>query len=136
MKTLERFWQWFDAEKPDSVVAADKAYSNISELAWESLNDAAGKITARGGESAMALLWAFDGHAGALRDLSLALCAALERMRAAVPEKPPEPRSVWATQAEVNMVLANSTYAVPPAPPAQWWRQDEVFMANYGVQDC
>lgn len=98
MKTLERFWQWFDAEKPTSDVAWAMAQKNLSKAAREHLTCAVGQIGIR--------LWPtsdwddeslFCGvlvvHAAALRDLSLGLGRAIEAMREVVPEAPLETRA-------------------------------------------
>jgi hypothetical protein len=90
MKTLERFWQWFDAEKPAPGAALAMAERNLSQVALSELNAAAREISTRAwptcdfDETAPARI--SFGHPTALRDLSLALLAARKAMRAAVPE--------------------------------------------------
>jgi hypothetical protein len=86
MKTLERFWQWHDAEKPDQKTWDRMRISNLSENAYDAIDMAWQQIAQHigcgiGGGAYPAM----TAHFAALRDLSLSLCAALERMREQVP---------------------------------------------------
>lgn len=87
-KELQAFWHWFDGEDPPSDEASDKAEENMCGLANQALSDASWYIAKRAGlmTNEESLVDALDTHPEALRDLSLALCAALERMREVVPE--------------------------------------------------
>lgn len=89
MKTLERYWQWATAEKPTPEVA-EKRLSNLSEDASSAMLQAAELIMGRSWPSAEwgradVVRVALAQYAAPLRDLSLALCEAMPRMRAAVP---------------------------------------------------
>lgn len=88
MKTLKRFWEWHDAEKPGPDVRWTMEGRNVSPAGRESLRRAETEIL----ERLDAFPWVpssnepYASHPEALRDLSLALCAALERMHEQVPE--------------------------------------------------
>jgi hypothetical protein len=90
MKTLQAFWHWFDNESPVTLEAYKKAAKVLSVDEHAALSEAATAIRMRGcsAGSVVPLTWCLDTHPEALRDLSLALCAALERMHEQVPEAP------------------------------------------------
>jgi hypothetical protein len=79
MKTLRRFWEWAIAEKPDEELRARRMNENLSDTASEAICLALDAFDCResGGWS----------NPEALRDLSLALCEALERMHEQVPAR-------------------------------------------------
>jgi hypothetical protein len=89
MKTLRAFWHWVDNEKPAAELYAEKASDTLSELAYDAILEAERLVCVRAGAGSVQV---FD-HATedehrhlrpALRDLSLALCAALEHMHGQV----------------------------------------------------
>lgn len=109
MKTLRAFWHWVDNDKPTDI-RRDK----LSKVALEALLIAESQVATRAfGPGSLYSSWAeiwllcssSDGTnpnarpeffrpelVAAVRDLSLAICPALEAMRAAVPEPVPDPR--------------------------------------------
>jgi hypothetical protein len=94
MKTLERFWQWFDSEKPTVAAAGVKSSQNMSKPARDAVSYAAAFIYCRVHPDAHwgaadTRNWALEHHPGALRDLSLAMLPALEAMEGAVLEGKP-----------------------------------------------
>ena len=107
MKTLRRFWEWHDAEKPDKAKRLDAEWRNVSALGRDSLRMAETHILERMDAFPLAPSsnepW--DSHPEALRDLSLALCEALARMHEQVPEGP---------TMEIDYSLGP---VVPPGPP-------------------
>jgi hypothetical protein len=106
MKTLERFWQWHDTEKPETARALKLGNQELSPTARYALDLAATVIDCHQ-DTRQALGCRFctgdilEKFPGALRTLSLAVCAALEVMEAAVPRGEPtplgvEPANTWA----------------------------------------
>ena len=91
MSELKRFWHWAINEKPSGADAVSKARFNLGPDPLHALYEAARVITIRGyGErwppdydADLARL--IEAHPEALRDLSLALHDALEKMREQVP---------------------------------------------------
>lgn len=97
MKSLQAFWRWFDNEKP-APRAALGMRKNLSALGEEALRRASGLIHERvrrhisSGPDPM-LMNGLAFHPDALRELSLSLCAALEKMHEQVPA--PVPVKEW-----------------------------------------
>lgn len=83
MKTLKAFWHWVDNEgHADWALALEKMLQNLSWDAQEALELAAKSVARRlrvSDDEPLACLDVVD-HRGALRELSLAFCAALEAM--------------------------------------------------------
>lgn len=96
MKTLERFWQWHDNEKPDWARVSAMQSANLSGLARYALSLAATIIDCRHDErQSLGMRFCdreiLEEFPEALRDLSLRLCPALEATYAAVaPRERPE----------------------------------------------
>lgn len=94
MKSLQAFWHWFDGESPTTPDAMRLSEENLSEVANDAIIEAAVLVHDRSvdeeglANNAAYLAWCLDAHPEALRDLSLSLCAALEKMREQVPEAP------------------------------------------------
>lgn len=90
MKTLREFWRWFDGEDPDSRTAWFKADGNLSPVARSALSWAANIIAEHRNQDHWdeeeQVTQGLDTFPEALRDLSLSLCEALEKMRGRVPE--------------------------------------------------
>lgn len=113
MKELERFWQWYDAEKPDALRARHKLEERVLE------HDSLG---CRAIELAVELIdRRAHGHAPnprpgvtlcefpqALRDLSLALLPAIERMYEQVPEHRSESLGQWLSPKALESVAAST----------------------------
>ncbi len=90
MKTLERFWTWFDGEAPMPEIARVKANVNLSGHAKTALEYAASHIEAHAtgnffGHRFSCVEWALEHYPAQLRDLSIAFCPAFERMHTQVP---------------------------------------------------
>jgi len=107
MKTLKAFWHWVDNDKPtritrehlsktatvalciaESQVAA-RAFGAASYLEWDQLWQLCS--SADGTNPSARPEWFRPELIAAVRDLSLAVCPALEAMEAAVAEAPPAP---------------------------------------------
>lgn len=89
MNTLQAFWHWVDNENPSPELYADKAGDNLSELAHAALLEAERLVGNRAGAATVDLLDRVSDEEHrtlrpAFRDLSLALCAALEHMHGQV----------------------------------------------------
>ncbi len=113
MKTLERFWQWFDSEKPNVKAAGVKSSQNMSKPARDAVHYASAFIYCRAHPdahwgSADHRNWALEHHPEALRDLSLAMLPALADMEELVPEGKP-----------IQWVLPNETDSLTP-----WWARN------------
>jgi hypothetical protein len=89
MKTLKAFWHWVDNEKPAPELYAEKAGDTLSEVAHQALIEAERFVGGRAGAASVELLDRVSDEEHrflrpAFRDLSLALCAALEHMHGQV----------------------------------------------------
>ena len=98
MKTLQAFWRWVDNEKPGTFTIIQKACRGkaLTPLARTALDCAADIVWEmhQSGPVGYSIRSALDGHRDDLRDISLALCPALEKVverRGAVVEQAPEP---------------------------------------------
>lgn len=85
MKTLQAFWHWVDNEKPAAELYAEKALDNLSDVGRAALLEAERLVGVRAGAATVQMLDRVtdEEHMAlrpAFRDLSLALCAALEHM--------------------------------------------------------
>lgn len=109
MKTLKRFWEWHDAEKPPLDVFREN-HSNLSEVALEALCRAEVYVHRIAYSPHEAVDLSYLDYPEALRDLSLALCAALERVRDQISVVP------YAGNAGVERINERL---------AQWWRPEE-----------
>lgn len=107
-KELERFWHWFDNEKPAVDVAMRRGDGNLGEVAQEAMAHAAALVSERARpptaheDEDEQIEFGLEQHPAALRELSLSLCAALERMREMVPEAPKaDPVLEWTGKLQV-----------------------------------
>jgi hypothetical protein len=78
MKSLQAFWHWVDNEKPDTARFNEAADEHLSSNACSALEFALVSVDARAGCT-------YTSHdrapvMGAIRDLSLAVCRALDEM--------------------------------------------------------
>lgn len=84
MKTLQAFWRWVDNEKPGTLTVIQKACGEkaLTVLARTAIDQAADVVWAmhRGTPVGFSLRFAFDQHRDDLRDISLALLPALEKV--------------------------------------------------------
>jgi hypothetical protein len=84
MKTLQAFWRWVDNEKPETLTVVQKACGSkaLSSLARTALDQAADVVWAMHKDSPVgfSLKGALDGHRDDLRDVSLVLLPALEKV--------------------------------------------------------
>lgn len=98
MKTLEAFWRWVDNEKPGTFTIIQKACGKkaLTPLARTALDCAADVVWEmyESGPVGYSIRTALDFHRDDLRDVSLALLPALEKLlerRAMSREVPPQP---------------------------------------------
>lgn len=87
MKTLQAFWRWVDNEKPDTATIIQKACGSkaLSPLARTALDQAADVVWAMHNvilavPSTHTIRTTLDSHRDDLRDVSLALLPALEKV--------------------------------------------------------
>jgi hypothetical protein len=86
MKSLRAFWHWVDNEKPAELES--EHFRHLSDLADLALDTAGGMVGERIGQP-HAYVGRLRDHWPAVRDLSLAICEALEKMHEAVPKAEP-----------------------------------------------
>ena len=88
---LRRFWDWHDAEKPNVWTKHEMLAQNVPHNGRYSLWLAMEMIRTRaGGFLACHDRHVWEKHPAALRDLSLSLCEALDRMHEQVPDGRPK----------------------------------------------
>jgi hypothetical protein len=83
MRTLRDFWRWYDGERPERLQIGQ--LEELSVQARAALRWAVQRVGLRDG-GADAVDSVIHQHPSAVRDLSLAVCAALEEMHERVPE--------------------------------------------------
>ncbi len=98
MKELERWWRWFDNEKPGLERALKLLHELLSDTEKDALRCAAGFVACRQDGVLLSFVTAAgDIHQlrhvmatdpAALRDMSLELCRSFERMEVQVPRTP------------------------------------------------
>lgn len=82
MTELERFWQWFESEKPSVAVAIEKAGERFSPFEQVVLFRAARIICSEKEKwTVFAADWCLEHQPVALRNLSLALAPAYEQLK-------------------------------------------------------
>lgn len=88
MKSLRAFWHWVDNEKPAELES--EHFRHLSDLADLALDTAGDMVGERIGQP-HAYVGRLRDHWPAVRDLSFAICEALEKMHEAVPVPVPVP---------------------------------------------
>lgn len=83
MKSLQAFWHWVDNERPRELTA--DSFRHLSDVADQALDDASSTVAERIGSPYRGVA-ALRDYWPAIRDLSLSICQAIERMHAVVPE--------------------------------------------------
>ncbi len=98
MKELERWWRWFDNEKPGLERALKLLHELLTDTEKDALRCAAGFIACRQDRARLSFVTAtgdihqlrhvMSEQPAALRDMSLELCRSFERMLEQVPVLP------------------------------------------------
>lgn len=107
MKTLQTFWHWVENEEPPASGTANVRDKTCTEVEIEAAGMAMDAVKARAGFRG----WnqeTFYEYLEPVRDLSLAICAALEAMHEAVPAAEPEERP------KPMLVVGESQWHAPP----------------------
>lgn len=112
MKTLKDWWSFAnDATKLSDAEQVAKGEANWSPLAEQALRESACMIIDRVGPENVPTFcdpktWALEHHPQAFEELSLAIGAALEKMRSAVPEARLAETATW-SRSRVDMPCVN-----------------------------
>lgn len=132
MRSLEQFWHWVENERPEYPWAMSH---NLSDVAGEALDTALMLVARRAGEQRSSMSVLICNRTEAVRDLSLALCAALEAMREVVRESP-----LVSLMNERNRIVVEIDKAEAETPkawhigPEQWAALPEMFAQSIANQ--
>lgn len=124
---MKAFWHYYENEPVTGLRWCGRFNSNASTMAYSALWSAIRHVADRKGLSRDAPnAHLLEQHTEAVRDLSLAICAALERMHESVPAAESEEKQIRRIGSPVEWVKPTGTYEGWLAPP----RAQEVMPKN------